>query len=406
MKLSYGRQTIEEDDIRAVVAALESRMITQGPLVDEFERALAAYTGARYAVCCSSGTAALHLASLAAGLIGSDSVVTTPNTFIATANSAVYVGATPLFADIDPETHNIDTALVAKLVKATPGVRALVPVHFAGLSSDMEALAEIAREHGLTVIEDACHALGGALRGPDGAWSKVGSCTWSDMTVFSFHAVKSITTGEGGAVTTNDEGLYKRLKLMRNHGMTKEPAPPETGVAADPWPPWYYEMHEPGFNYRLTDIQCALGLSQLAKLDRFIERRAELAALYTKLFTRYPYIQTPVHIDGVRSAHHLYPVEIDFDGLGVDKRFFFESMTAAGIQPQVHYIPVHLQPYYRERFGLKEGDFPNAESFYAREVSLPIYPLLKDAEVAMVVETVVKALEGVVSTDTLKKSSV
>jgi UDP-4-amino-4,6-dideoxy-N-acetyl-beta-L-altrosamine transaminase len=399
MKLSYGRQTIEEDDIRAVTEALGSRMITQGPLADEFERSLAAYTGARFAVCCSSGTAALHLACLAARLTGGDSVLTQPNTFIATANSAVYAGATPLFADIDPDTHNMDTALVAARVKAAPGVKALMPVHFAGLCSDMEAMGAIAAERSLVVIEDACHALGGALRALDGTWSKVGACRWSDMTVFSFHAVKSITTGEGGAVTTNDVALYERLKLMRNHGMTKDAA----ALQVKNPPPWYYEMHEPGFNYRLTDIQCALGLSQLAKLDRFIGRRAEIAALYTKLFAGHPYVKTPVGIDGVRSAHHLYPVEIDFDALGADKSAFFRFMSGAGVQLQVHYIPVHLQPYYKERFGFKEGDLPVAESFYAREVSLPIYPLLKDAEVEMVVEAVVKALEGVVSA---KKSSV
>jgi dTDP-4-amino-4,6-dideoxygalactose transaminase len=305
-------------------------MITQGPLVEEFEQALSAYTGARYAVCCSSGTAALHLACLAAGLRAGDSVVTTPNTFVATPNSVVYVGATPIFVDIDPETHNIDPAGVEQFVRATPGVRAIMPVHFAGLPCRMEVLGEIARDRSLVVIEDACHALGAEWMDSKGEWSRVGACTHSDMAVFSFHPVKSITTGEGGAVTTNDEDLYKRLKLMRNHGMTRE-----HGFQRS----WYYEMHEPGFNYRLTDIQCALGISQLGKIDRFMERRAEIAAAYTESFADLPYIKTPPRPEGFKSAHHLYPVEIDFDALALSKSEWFESMAALGIQPQVHYIP-------------------------------------------------------------------
>jgi dTDP-4-amino-4,6-dideoxygalactose transaminase len=253
----------------------------------------------------------------------------------------------------------------------------------------MEEIYAIARGGGrsLIVIEDACHALGAEWMDSRGAWSKVGACTHSDMAVFSFHPVKSITTGEGGAVTTNDEGLYKRLKLMRNHGMTRD-------LSADEFQNrWYYEMHEPGFNFRLTDIQCALGVSQLNKIDRFIKRRAEIAATYTENFKDLPYIKTPAEPEGFKSAHHLYPVEIDFEGLVLSRSGWFESMAALGIQPQVHYIPVHLQPYYRRRFGLREGDLLNAERFYKGEVSLPIYPLLTDRDVAKVTEAVVSTLE-------------
>lgn len=385
--ISYGRQTIEADDIEAVAKALASGMLTQGPLVEEFERKLAAYTGAKYAVVCSNGTAALHLACKAAGLGPGDKVLTSPLTFLASANAALYVGARPDFVDIDSATLNIDPTEVEKKVKACPSVKAIIPVHFAGAACDMEELGRIAKEHNLIVIEDACHALGASWTASNGEVRKVGSCSNSDMTVFSFHPVKSITTGEGGAITTNSRKLHERLIALRTHGVVKESAKlfnPE-GL------PWYYEMQDLGFNYRLTDIQCALGISQLKKLDRFMARRRELASLYTRLLSKYEFIKTPSEKAGHESAWHLYPIRIDFDGLGAARKDLFELMSAIGINLQVHYIPVHLQPYYRG-LGFKPGDFPKAERFYDEEVSLPIYPLLADEEAGAVAEALLSTL--------------
>ncbi len=386
--ISYGRQTIEEDDIEAVVRALRSDMLTQGPLVEEFEEALCSYTGAGYAVVCSNGTAALHLACLAVGLTEGDGVVTSPITFLASANAALYAGATPVFADINPLTCNIDPKMIEEKVQKTKGVRALIPVHFAGLPCDMEGIRRVARRHGLFVIEDACHALGAHWRDARGRWRTVGSCSHSDMTVFSFHPVKTMTTGEGGAITTNDEALYKRLKALRSHGVIKDASlfkrPPDG--------PWGYEMQGLGFNYRLTDIQSALGLSQIKKIDRFVQRRREIASLYKRLFERYHFITTPHAPEGAKSANHLYPVRIAFDKIGASKKQWFELMRDIGIGLQVHYIPVHLQPFYQDRFGYRAGDFPNAEHFYSEEVSLPIYPALTDEDVSTVAAAMISTL--------------
>ncbi|MBI5588135.1 MAG: UDP-4-amino-4,6-dideoxy-N-acetyl-beta-L-altrosamine transaminase [Deltaproteobacteria bacterium] len=386
--ISYGRQTIDEDDVRAVVNALTSEMLTQGPLVEEFEEALASHTGARYAVVCSNGTAALHIACLAAGLGKGDGVITSPNTFLASSNAPVYTGATPIFADIDPATNNIDPAEVEKKLSYNSNVKAIIPVHFAGVPCDMERISAIAKDKGLTIIEDACHALGAERRGSDGKWKKVGSCAHSDMTVFSFHPVKSITTGEGGAITTNDKRLYERLKTLRSHGVTKKTDDFVNGEDS----PWYYEMQELGFNYRLSDIQSALGISQLKKLGRFIKRRKEIAGLYSATLEKYPFIKIPTVSDCIRSAHHLYPVSIEFDEIGVSKKEWFRLMRKIGINLQVHYIPVHLQPYYRQSFGYRPGDFPKAESFYYKEVSLPIYPLLTDEDVGTVTAALISTL--------------
>ncbi len=386
--ISYGRQTIDADDIKAVVDALASRTLTQGPLVDEFEKALAEYAGARYAVVCSSGTAALHLACLAAGIGAGDSVVTSPLTFLASANCALYTGAKPLFADIDPATLNIDPVEVEKRLEREPSVKAVIPVHFAGLPCDLERIHGVAKRRGLMVIDDACHALGARWRDSKGQWHRIGSASYSDMSVFSFHPVKSITTCEGGAITTNDPGLCERLRLLRAHGVVKEQGRLKDSRHA----PWYYEMQALGYNYRLSDIQCALGISQLKKIDGFMERRNRIASIYAEALSKYPFIRTPVAGPGKESAFHLYPALISFDGLGVCKSRWFDLMKDTGIHPQVHYIPIHLQPYYRERFGYREGDFPNAEEAYRREVSLPIYPLLKDEEIGCVVEAILSTL--------------
>ena len=385
--ISYGRQTIEADDIEAVVKALAGGYLTQGPLVEEFERKLAAYTGAKYAVVCSNGTAALHLACKAAGLGKGDKVLTTPLTFLATANAVLYVGASPEFADIDPDTFNIDFNEAEKKVKADAAIKAMIPVHFAGSPLAMEEAERISRQNNLILIEDACHALGASWTDSKGITRKVGSSSHSDMSVFSFHPVKSITTGEGGAITTNSRRLYERLVSLRAHGVVKSPE----RLYNDEGLPWYYEMQDLGFNYRLTDVQCALGISQLNKLDRFIARRKEIACLYDRLLSKYQFIKTPALSQGSESAWHLYPVRIDFAWIGASKKEFFELMKAIGINLQVHYIPVHLQPYYRA-LGFKPGDFPRAESFYAEEVSLPIYPLLTDEESASVVEALLSTL--------------
>lgn len=386
--ISYGRQTIDEDDVRAVVNALTSEMLTQGPLVEEFEEALASRTGAGYAVVCSNGTAALHMACLAAGLGKGDGVITSPNTFLASSNAPVYTGATPIFADIDPATNNIDPAEVEKKLSCNSNVKAIIPVHFAGVPCDMERISAVARGKGLTVIEDACHALGAERRESDGKWKKVGSCAHSDMTVFSFHPVKSITTGEGGAITTNDRRIYERLKVLRSHGVTKKADDFVNGDDS----PWYYEMQELGFNYRLSDIQAALGISQLKKLGRFIKRRKEIAGIYSATLEKYPFIKTQSVSDCVRSAHHLYPLSIEFDEIGVSKKEWFRLMRSIGINLQVHYIPVHLQPYYMKMFGYRPGDFPRAESLYSKEVSLPIYPLLTDEDVGTVTAALISTL--------------
>ncbi len=386
--ISYGRQTIEEDDIRAVVEALRSEFLTQGPLCEEFEQAISAYTGAKYAVACSNGTAALHLACMAAGVGKNDSVITSPVTFLASANCAVYLGAAPVFADIDPTTFNISPEEIERKLNYNSSVKAVIPVHFAGLPADMERISQVARKRGLIIIEDACHALGAGWKPSGGKWDKVGSCSHSDMTVFSFHPVKSITTGEGGAITTNDRKLYERLKTLRSHGVTKDPASFVNGGSSA----WYYEMHFPGFNYRLSDIQCALGLSQIKKIDRFIERRRSIASLYSGLLSRYSFIKTPASSEDRLGSFHLYPVRIPFNEIGVSKKEWFALMEDLGIRLQVHYIPLNLQPFFQKAFGYRKGDFPASEEFYSEEVSLPIYPSLTDEEAGFITEAVISTL--------------
>lgn len=383
--ISYGRQTIDLSDIEAVAKSLDG-MLTQGPLVEAFESEIAGYTGARYAVVCSNGTAALHLAMKAAGLGEGHKAVTSPITFLASANAALYAGARPDFADIEADGMNLDPESLRRKAAKDRAVKAVVPVHFAGVPCRMEEIREAAIKHGLIVIEDACHALGAGWTDSKGMVRKVGSCSHSDMTVFSFHPVKSITTGEGGAVTTNDPALYEKLKTLRSHGVVKDPARLSKAEG-----PWYYEMQDLGFNYRLPDINCALGISQLKKLDRFIERRAGIAALYDRLFSKYPFVRPPSAPEGARSAWHLYPVRIPFSELGVERKDLFRLMSEIGIGLQVHYIPVHTQPYYRA-MGFKPGDFPRALRFYAEEVSLPIYPLLSDEEAGAVAEGLLSSL--------------
>jgi UDP-4-amino-4,6-dideoxy-N-acetyl-beta-L-altrosamine transaminase len=369
MVIPYGRQHIEEDDIRAVVEVLKSDWLTQGPVIEEFERAVAAYCGAQYAVAVSSGTAALHLACLAAGLGPGDLLWTSPNTFVASANSALYCGARVDFVDINPRTYNIDvTALTEKLETAARQDRlpkVVIPVHFAGQSCEMAAIRELADKYRFTIIEDACHAIGGRYRG-----TKVGSCAFSEMTVFSFHPVKTITTGEGGMILTNRKDLYEKLLRLRTHGITRDPGLMEGETHG----PWYYQQIELGFNYRITDIQAALGLAQLQKIEKFLQRRRYLAERYNKELKDLPVILPYQHPE-TESAWHLYVIRVE----ATRRREIFGRLREEGILVNVHYIPVHTQPYYR-RLGFRPGDFPEAERYYNEAITLPLFYGLRDEE--------------------------
>jgi UDP-4-amino-4,6-dideoxy-L-N-acetyl-beta-L-altrosamine transaminase len=410
--IPYSRQLIEQDDIEAVARVLGSDFLTQGPTVKEFESALCSYTGARYGVLFCSGTAALHAAYFAAGLGAEDEVLTSPITFAATANAALYLGARPVFVDVEPDTGNIDAEKLQQAV--TPRSRAVVPVHYAGHPVDLEAISSIAKEFGLIVIEDACHALGAEylgsrVQGPgsskkdpseaqDPKWSKIGSCAYSDMTVFSFHPVKQITTGEGGAVLTNSSDYYEKLCLFRTHGITKERSK-FRNMTHDPCPmtrssgDWYYEMQTLGFNYRMSDIHAALGMSQLRKLDRFVFRRREIAECYNSAYADNPWFAVPPERRYARSSYHLYPIRLAY-GLERQKHELFSSLKDEGIGVQVHYIPVYLHPYYRQ-MGYEQGLCPAAEEFYRREISIPIYPGMNDSAVDTVINTLFRSLASV-----------
>lgn len=359
----YGHQYIDEEDIKSVQSVLSSDYLTCGPKVKEFENAICQYTGAKYCVAVSNATAGLHIAALAAGLGYGDEAITSPITFLSSSNCICFTGATPVFADIDEKTANIDPQEIQKHI--TPKTKAIIPVHFAGQSCDMEAVADIAKKHNLIVIEDAAHAIGS-----DYKKTKVGSCAYSDMTVFSFHPVKTITTGEGGAVTTNSKELYEKLCTFRAHGMHKDGEMINT---------WEYEMRELGYNYRMTDMQAALGVSQLKKLEAFKKRRREIVDYYNKnlglphLIERY----------FSNACFHLYPILVE------NRRDFYFKAKEKGLNLQVHYIPVHTQPYYA-KFGYKKGDYPKAESYYEHCISLPLYPSLTDEDLEEIVSRILK----------------
>ncbi len=378
--IPYGHQSIGVDDIKAVVKVLKSDWLTQGPAAGLFEDALCAYTGARFAVCVSSGTAALQLACMAAEIKPKDEVITSAITFAASANCALHCGARPVFADIQPGTVNIDPLDIEK--KLTKMTRALIPVHFAGHPCDMDEISRIAKDNDLIVIEDAAHALGAEYKN-----SRIGSCRYSDMAVFSFHPVKSITTGEGGAVMTNNKRFYDRLIMLKNHGITKK------GLVYERRGSWYHEMQRLGFNYRMTDIQAALGISQLKKLDAFISARRRIADIYDRAFEGNPYFDVPVEKERVRSSYHLYPIRLKEKFRGKRRRVF-EKLKDMGLGVQVHYIPVYMQPYYRKDLGFKTGLCPAAESYYSRAISLPIYPALTDRQIHAVVRIVKEAFNG------------
>jgi len=364
--IPYGRQSISEADIQAVVAVLQSDWLTQGPAVEQFEAAVAQYCGARYAVAVSSATAALHIACLAAGLGPGDRMWTSPNTFVASANCGLYCGAEVAFADIDPGSYNMSADDLEARLEAAPAAGALpkvvIPVHFSGQSCEMERIGSLGKKYGFTVIEDASHAIGGRYRD-----TRVGSCAFSAMTVFSFHPVKIITTGEGGMVLTNDPSLHEKLVRLRSHGITRDPAL----LAGESHGPWYYQQIELGFNYRMTDLQAALGLSQLQRLDEFVAQRHRLAARYDAALADLPLV-LPWQSPAGYSAYHLYVVRVDGARSQVSRRQLFDALRRADIGVNVHYIPVHTQPYYRE-LGFLPGMFPEAERYYQEAVSLPLF---------------------------------
>lgn len=396
--LPYSRQQIEEDDIAEVVRVLRGDWLTTGPEVKRFEDDLAAYCGARYAVACANGTAALHLAVLALGLKQGDGVVTTPITFLSTANCARFVGADVFFADVEPTTTNLDPDQVESLLLKRQGIiKALLPVHFAGQPARMERFSALAQQYGTKIIEDGCHALGAAYTDNSGETVKVGSCKHSDMTVFSFHPAKGVTTGEGGAITTNDRSLYEKLLTFRNHGMVRDDGPrplvnrqyayDETGAMH----PWYYEMQELGYNYRITDFQCALGRSQLAKVGRFIRQKAGLTDIYRKRIGESAIlsqvITPPLVYEGITHAHHLFVVRVDFKGIGLSRSSLMGGLRKEGIGSQVHYIPLHFQPYYGEQAEMGMRSFPYAEAYYEECLSLPLFSGMTANDAERVVAT-------------------
>lgn len=366
--IPYGKQTIEQDDIQAVVDVLKSDFLTTGPKIAEFEQTVADYVGAKYAVAISNGTSALHAACFAAGIGPGDEVITTPLTFAASANCVLYCGGTPVFADVDPKTYNIDPEDIRR--KITDRTKAIIAVHLAGQPCDMDAIHSIAREHGLIVIEDGAHALGSVYKG-----KKVGSM--SDMTTFSFHPVKPITTGEGGMIVTDNEDFYKKMILFRSHGITRDDSMMTRNDG-----PWFYQQFDLGYNYRITDIQCALGCSQMKKLDRFLARRKEIVARYNEAFADCDNIITPYQLSDTESGWHLYIVQVK----NCDRRQVFENMREKGIGVNVHYIPVYMHPYYQEH-GYENVHCANAEEIYSHIISLPLYPGLTSEQQDYVIDT-------------------
>lgn len=371
MFIPYGRQSINEQDIEAVVNVLKSDYLTTGPKIAEFERKVADYTGAKYAVAIANGTAALHAACYAAGIGEGDEVITTPITFAASSNCVLYCGGTPVFADINPETYNISSVDIER--KITSKTKAIIAVHFTGQPCEMDQIHEIADKHNLIVIEDGAHALGAVYEG-----KRVG--TLSDMTTFSFHPVKHITTGEGGMILTDNPKLYERLKLFRTHGITRE-----ENLLTKNDGPWYYEQRDLGFNYRITDIQCALGTSQMDRLPGFLEKRKKIAEQYNEAFAGNNQIQLPYQKEGCDNAWHLYVIRVK----NGNRKEVFEKLRAAGIGVNVHYIPVYQHPYYRSH-GYAQVVCPNAEEYYKECISLPMYPDLKEEEQEYVIKKVLE----------------
>jgi len=369
--IPYGKHHIDEEDIQAVADVLRSGVLTQGPVIEAFEQAVAAYVGAKYAVAVSSATAALHLAAIVAGVGPGKTLITSPITFIASANAGLYAGGEVAFADIDPTTVNMSPASLKRTLEKNPNTKAIVPVHFAGLPCDMPAIKKLADNVGAVVIEDAAHALGASY--PDGR--RVGCCAHSLMTIFSFHPVKAIAAGEGGMISTNDEKVYRKLLRLRSHGINKlgDPLIETTQSQTDgKLNPWYYEMQELGFHYRITDIQSALALSQFGKLDQFILRRRELVKLYDSAFSTMKNFRPAQNTGRDRSGHHLYLLRIDFASIAMNRAQLIRELNSKGIGSQVHYIPVPNHPYYRQ-LGYSLTDCPHAQQYYQETLSIPLF---------------------------------
>ena len=387
--IPYGKQTIDEDDITAVANAMTDDLLTTGPTAKNFEEALSTYCGAKYTVAVSNGTAALHLASMAL-LEKGDKVLTTPNSFLATSNSILYVSAKPIFVDIE-ENGNIDLDLCEKELQKDPNIKAIYGVHFSGNPLNQNKLKYLRETYGVVVLEDCAHSIGAEFEG-----IKAGSCTNSDCSIFSFHPVKNMTTGEGGAITTNSKKIYERLLRLRNHGMSREEnlCQDKTMLYDEKGNlnTWYYEMTELGFNYRITDIQCALGLSQLSKLDKFIARRHEIAKKYDKAFSQSDLITPLYYFDG-NSSYHLYVVKVDFSKTNLTRSELFAAMRKKNIGIMVHYIPINKQPYYR-KLGYGNENTPVMDDYYEKCFSLPMYPKMSDEEQAYVIKTLFEVLNG------------
>ncbi len=377
--LPYGRQWLDEEDIQAVIKVLRSDWLTTGPKVAEFEQVFADFVGVREAVAVSSGTAALHAAMYAIGIGPGDEVIIPPMTFAASANCVVFQGGTPVFADVDPDTLLLDPAHVE--AKITPRTKAILAVDYTGQPCDYDALRAIADRHGLILIADACHALGGSYKG-----RPVGSL--ADLSTFSFHPVKHVTTGEGGTITSDDPDLAQRMRVFRNHGITSDHRQREQQGS------WFYEMVDLGYNYRLTDLQCALGMNQLRKLPGWVARRQEIARLYDAAFTEIPAVKPLGVREDVSHAYHLYVIRLNLDQLQVDRARVFVALRAEGIGVNVHYIPVHLHPFYRERFGTGPGSCPVVEGAYERLISLPMFPRMSDQDANNVIVAVCKVIEA------------
>jgi len=368
--INYGKQSIDKKDIKAVMDVLSSDWLTQGPKVEEFEQAFANYCGSKYAVAVCNGTAALHLANLAIGTDITTNVITTPITFLATTNSVIYAGGHPVFGDISDGSFTLNPEKVKELAEGAIGFKGIIPVHLGGVVCDMESLKQIADENNYWVIEDACHALGGKWLDKTGKMHTVGDCSYSDMTIFSFHPVKQITTGEGGAITTNDKSIYEKLLLLRSHGMTKD-----ENLLKENHGGWYYEMHELGFNYRMTDIQAALGIEQLKKNDEWVKKRRKIVSNYDEAFKIVEQLTPQQHPDeNSKYSYHLYIIQCEM------RAELFRYLKENDVNTQVHYIPIHLQPYYKEKYGYGRGDYPVAEKYYDHVLSLPLYPTLTDTD--------------------------